>query len=253
MRASLSLAVGLGLSVGSSSNVVMGSEIDDGSVPATHLYSGSTLVATRDELLHNPNSTSVLTTALKLVNHYAREAATKTEIYSVINKTLTLPGVSPHNYISIGIYNHPCNALPKDCTNYPGSKPYPPQPFPSSMCDNKTGMPWYPCDGETNPSAIEAGDSPRQSEMNDQIQLLAMAAFYAANGTASAPFVKRAVDVAQAWFLTNETKMLPNLYYGQIHPTSTPPPKGHGGFIEVSLGDIMPRMTMQDSSSGRAE
>ena len=56
---------------------------------------------------------------------------------TVMSKNLTLPGVSKHNYISIGIYNHPCNAQPKGCKPYPGGKPLPP-----SECNQHTGLPW---------------------------------------------------------------------------------------------------------------
>ena len=56
---------------------------------------------------------------------------------TVMSKNITLPGVSKHNYISIGIYNHPCNARPKGCKAYPGGKPLPP-----SECNNRTGLPW---------------------------------------------------------------------------------------------------------------
>ena len=42
--------------------------------------------------------------------------------WSVMNKTLATPAnLSRHNYLSIGIYNHPCSALPPKCKPYPGA------------------------------------------------------------------------------------------------------------------------------------
>ena len=53
----------------------------------------------------------------------------------MLNKTIVLPqGVSRHEYLSIGIYNHPCNQLPKGCKAYPGGHLLPP-----GDCDNSTG------------------------------------------------------------------------------------------------------------------
>ena len=56
--------------------------------------------------------------------------------WSVMNKTIAVPkGVSRHDYLSIGIYNHPCNALPPKCKAYPGGHLLPP-----AECDNATGL-----------------------------------------------------------------------------------------------------------------
>jgi hypothetical protein len=61
----------------------------------------------------------------------------------------------------------------------------------------------------------------------------ALAAFYSANDTAVATkHVNYGAKVLRAWFVDAETKMLPNLFYGQIMPTATPPHASHGGFIE---------------------
>ena len=192
----------------------------DGNVPSTHLYNASRMSAARDALLSNPppphaNATSALGQSLAQLQQAVAEEVSSTTLWSVMNKTLELPGVSKHNYISIGIYNHPCNNLPDGCTAYPGSKPYPKPPFPPSMCDNATGLPWYPCDGLRNAEAIDEGDSPSQSKMAGAVRLLATGAFFAANGSQSAPMIRRAKDVVSAWFLHNATSMLPNLYYGE--------------------------------------
>ena len=188
------------------------------SVPNTHLFDPSRLVEARSALLMDPppsyaNASSPLGRSLASLKSNANKVLEETTVWSVMNKTLSIPGVSPHNYISIGIYNHPCNALPDGCTPYPGTPPYP-KPFPPSMCDNETGLPWYPCDGQTNPAAIDEGDSPRQGQMAEAVTNLALAAFFAENGTASAPLIARAKNIVDVWFLDNATAMLPNLYYG---------------------------------------
>ena len=181
---------------------------------------------------------------------------------TVMSKNLTLPGISKHNYISIGIYNHPCNARPKGCKPYPGAKPLPPY-----KCNNQTGLPWgacnlslimslslhifyypwgyrthsrtrhqicraVPCDGIRNPSAIKAGDAPAQEIMVNDVVHLALGAYYANNSATCTILVQKAVCIIKAWFLANATAMLPNLFYGQICPKNTSQQKGHGGFIE---------------------
>lgn len=173
----------------------------------------------RDALLAVPppafaNATSMLGLSLQDLRSNAAKVAADTTVWSVMNKTLSVPGISPHNYLSIGIYNHPCNNLPEGCTPYPGNKPYP-KPFPPSMCDNSTGLPWYPCDGQRNSAAIEEGDAPRQSSMVSALQTLGLGAFYSSNGSESAPLIARAKDIAYTWFLNNATAMLPNLYFGE--------------------------------------
>jgi hypothetical protein len=60
-----------------------------------------------------------------------------------------------------------------------------------------------------------------------------LAAFYSSNDSAVAErHINYGAKVLRAWFIDNSTKMLPNLYYGQIQPHKTPPQKSHGGFIE---------------------
>ena len=262
-------------------------------VPATHLYNGSRLNWARDALLAVPppafaNASSMLGLSWQDLKANAAKVAADTTVWSVMNKTLSVPGISPHNYLSIGIYNHPCNDLPEGCTPYPGSKPYP-KPFPPSMCDNSTGLPWYPCDGQRNSAAIEEGDAPRQSSMVSALQTLSLGAFYSSNGSESAPLVARAKDIAYTWFLNNATAMLPNLYFGEFHasghrhvlsvlfqqsssancvflfvlravhsgqikPAVSPPTPGHGGFIEWSrtaeLLDALELLRFSDTRDG---
>lgn len=202
--------------------------------PATVMYNSSELLKTRGEIRAGANPAVVAPYQAMLKG--AREAMPKkgsawdftTGPWSVRNKTLTLPNISSNNYISIGIYNHPCNALPSGCRPYPSGKPLPP-----SKCDNKTGLPWVPCDGIRNPSAIAEGDSPRAEKMVNAVKQLALGAFFC-NVTSDEceAWASRAAFILRVWFLEPDTAMLPNLFYGQIKPNASPPKPGHGGFIE---------------------
>lgn len=104
-------------------------------------------------------------------------------------------------------------------------------------CDNGTGLPWEPCDGIRNPSAIADGDAPRAGKMRDAVQDLVFSAFLCDQHNATAmkecqQWAERAIVILKTWFLEAPTAMDPNLYYGQISPRASPISKGHGGFIE---------------------
>ena len=190
--------------------------------PSTHLMDPKALTAARSQL-----ASPALAASYKELRKQAAAALADSTLWSVTTKNLTIPSISSHNYLSIGIYNHPCNALPHGCKAYPGGHLLPP-----SQCDNASGLPWEPCDGIRNQGAIDDGDAPSQSSMVNSVVTLGAAAFYTANASESALLVARAREVVDAWFLNAKTAMLPNLFYGQIIPTKTPPQKSHGGFIE---------------------
>lgn len=109
-------------------------------LPNTHVLNAEDLNAAREELLRLATTTTTTTTTAAglvtfttnannktagwLINSYKElkdslpaVLADKTE-YSVMAKNLSLPNISNHNYISIGIYDHPCNDLPHGCKPY---------------------------------------------------------------------------------------------------------------------------------------
>ena len=196
--------------------------------PSTHLLNASRLVAAR-AALHAGRGSAHQNASWASLQRQLVPLLASNATWSVMDKNLTLPGISPHNYVSIGIYNHPCNALPKGCKAYP--PPNPPLP-PPSACDNATGLPWVPCDGIRNPSAIASGDAPAQSAMVAALVKLGIGAFYARNASLRRACVVRGAAIAGAWFVEPATRMIPCLGYGQIMPSATVPQKGHGGFIE---------------------
>jgi hypothetical protein len=191
--------------------------------PPLKLHVLGDLLQARREL--HAGSSAVLASSYGLVMETAEKNAQAAETWSVMDKNITLPGISPHNYISIGIYNHPCNAQPPGCKPYPSGHALPP-----GDCDNASGLPWVPCDGIRNPQAIASGDSPAQSAMVNAVSTAALAAFFSSNDTAVAQrHVAYGAKVLRKWFIDNSTMMLPNLYYGQIQPRKVPPHKSHGG------------------------
>ena len=213
--------------------------------PSTHLYRSADLVAVRAAIRGGSADARTVRSLGSLLRAADRllvpppngsSWSFSTGPWSVMNKTIAPPsGASRHDYVSIGIYNHPCNALPDGCTPYPGGHLLPP-----SQCDNASGLPWEPCDGQRNQGAIDEGDAPRQGAMQGAVIKLAAAAYFC-NATATArdddcaaPYARRAAQVLDVWFLRNATAMHPNLSYGQIDPKAADVPvrPGHGGFIE---------------------
>eukprot|EP00039_Didymoeca_costata_P023750 m.8108 g.8108 ORF g.8108 m.8108 type:complete len:454 (+) comp3841_c0_seq2:49-1410(+) len=203
-------------------------------MPSTFLYNPRDLMhsiailkANSSQRAHDAYE-SLIHSALELLPESGKPWSKATGPWSVMNKTLSIPNVSKHNYISIGIYNHPCNNLPKGCKAYPGGHLLPPQD-----CDNTTGLPWEPCDGLRNMDAINMGDAPSAGSMMNAVGTLSMSSFFCMEDKQQCQrFAERAAHLLRVFFLENETMMYPNLYFGQIDPKSTPPNKGHGGFIE---------------------
>lgn len=83
------------------------------------------------------------------------------------------------------------------------------------------------------PACVQ-GDAPRANSMMSAVRTLSLATFLC-NETATEceAWAQRAAFILRTWYLSDHTAMEPNLYYGQIVPTASPPNKGHGGFIEV--------------------
>ena len=101
--------------------------------PPVRVMHASGMAAARAELQRGAAS-AALSASLASVQRQAEALAKAGATWSVVSKNLTIAGVSSHNYISIGIYNHPCNARPKGCKGYPPPNPPPP---PLSNCDNQ--------------------------------------------------------------------------------------------------------------------
>ena len=96
----------------------------------TFVYNATELLATRAAVasgLTAPGLAVAQREAKRLMPVPGAPWSNKTGPWSVVNKTLKTPsGVSKRNYMSIGIYNHPCNNLAPHCKPYPGGHLLPP-------------------------------------------------------------------------------------------------------------------------------
>ncbi|RZO57068.1 MAG: hypothetical protein EVA73_04760 [Limisphaerales bacterium] len=124
-------------------------------------------------------------------------------LYSVMSKTLTPDSGDKHDYMSFGPYWWPD---PK----------------------KEDGLPFINRDGEVNPASRDSrSDRPKLSALTDELKILSMAYYLSEDNKYS----ERGAALINTWFLDKQTRMNPNLNYGQAIPGRT---KGRGiGIIET--------------------
>ncbi len=109
---------------------------------------------------------------------------------TVINKTINPPTNDKHDYLSISRYWWP-NPNTED------------------------GKPWIRKDGETNPDTQEdAVDRKRLGKMCKAVRDLSRAYYF----SESEYYAKKGASMIRTWFLDTETRMNPNLEFGQSVP-----------------------------------
>ena len=144
----------------------------------------------------------------------AAENALNQRAFSVMNKTLRPPSNDKHDYVSIAVYWWPCSIrgpIPScKCTNGSSSTCVTTSP----TCDITTGLPWVSCDGHMNRAANAAGDQPSIAGLSNVVSALAQGYYWTRNET----FAIRAVELVRIWFLEPDTRMNPNLNFGQSFP-----------------------------------
>lgn len=124
-------------------------------------------------------------------------------LYSVISKTLTPDSGDKHDYMSFGPYWWPD---PK----------------------KEDGLPFINRDGEVNPASRDSrSDRPKLSALTDELKILSMAYYLSKDNK----YAERGAALINTWFLDKNTRMNPNLNYGQAIPGRA---KGRGiGIIET--------------------
>lgn len=133
------------------------------------------------------------TPAMKLAyNHLLEEAADAYTLgpFTVTDKTMTPPSGNKNDYLSISPYWWPDTS-------------------------KENGMPWIRKDGKTNPaSKTGATDSRRLTTFTRSVRALALAYYFSQDEK----YANKAMEYLRVWFINPETRMNPNMNFGQSVP-----------------------------------
>ncbi|MEF1280229.1 alginate lyase family protein, partial [Vibrio fortis] len=128
--------------------------------------------------------------------------------FSVADKGMTPPSGNKNDYMSISPYWWPDKS--KD-----------------------DGLPWVRHDGKTNPaSKTDETDSKRIGHFTRSVRALAIAYYFSQDEK----YAQQGIDYIRTWFINEETKMNPNVNYGQGVP----------GVAEGRRGGIIDTRTLAD-------
>lgn len=105
---------------------------------------------------------------------------------SVMQKKDIPPSGNKHDYMSLAPYWWPDNSKPN-------------------------GLPYIRRDGEVNPEVKNYPDKEQMPKLCENVNALALAYYYSGNEN----YAKHAAKLLRVWFLDSETKMNPNLNFGQ--------------------------------------
>ena len=144
--------------------------------------SGTVLVEVRRRAVSNDPSIAAEISALRA----DADTALANGPYTIVNKKHPLPGVDPHDYVSLARYYWPD-------PNKPG------------------GLPYISRDGQTNPE-IDDYDAKPLREMSEHVYTLALAGYV----TGETKYWARTAELLRVWFLDDATKMNPNLDHAQL-------------------------------------
>ena len=110
--------------------------------------------------------------------------------FSVTDKGMTPPSGSKNDYLSLSPYWWPDE-------------------------NKEDGLPWIRHDGRTNPaSKTNASDSVRVGHFTRSVRALALAYYFSGDEQ----YAERAIDYVRTWYLNPETRMNPNVDFGQGVP-----------------------------------
>lgn len=155
----------------------------EGIVSRVFLMNPEFLVKTQKEVA---TGNKALAGALKRLQNDADKVLAM-KIRSVMDKEGTAPSGDKHDYLSYGRYYWPDPTKPD-------------------------GLPYIQRDGEVNPDVLSAGDLEGLQQMIKSVHTLGLAYFF----TSNEEYAEHAAKILRTWFLSPETKMNPNVNFGQI-------------------------------------
>jgi len=132
--------------------------------------------------------------------------------YSVTDKPKVPPSGDKRDYMSVGPYWWPDTTKPD-------------------------GLPYIRRDGETNPERFAITDAQYLKNLCADVQLLAVSYYF----TQQEKYAKHAALLLETWFLNEQTRMNPNLRFGQAIPGIT---EGRG----IGLIDSWPLVKLLDAT-----
>jgi hypothetical protein len=192
-------------------------DIKTDDLPDTVYWDAASLVSARREprtadMQRAVRAVTVLADKLLNISSYS---------LSVVNKPMTPPSGTKHDYMSVSSYDWPCSvscntSLYADCSHW--------CMLPETLVDGKclslahapscnmtSGTPWVSHDGYGNQAFVAQFDRPRADTVTKAATFLTLAWWY----TGQDKYLKQVTAVLREFFLSPQTKMNPNMEYAQ--------------------------------------